>query len=143
MRIFVDSSVWIDHLRGARTRETAVFGAVLASLDPKREQDDRQAELTLLLGDLVLCEVLRGIPDRREHAAVRATMLSFELVAVGGVDLALRAADHYRALRRLGITVRKTIDLLIGTYCIVEDCDLLHSDRDFDPMIEHLGLRPL
>jgi predicted nucleic acid-binding protein len=70
-------------------------------------------------------------------------MLSFELVAVVGVDLALRAADHYRALRGLGVTVRKTIDLLIGTYCIVEDCDLLHRDRDFDPMAEHLGLRVL
>jgi predicted nucleic acid-binding protein len=143
MRVFVDSSVWVDHLRGARTRETAVFDAVLAFLDPKRKQDDRQAGVSLLVGDLVLCEVLRGIPDHREHAAVRAIMLSFELVAVGGVDLALRAADHYRALRRLGITVRKTIDLLIGTYCIAQDCDLLHSDRDFDPMTEHLGLRTL
>ncbi len=62
---------------------------------------------------------------------------------VGGIDLALRAADHYRALRRLGITLRKTIDLLIGTYCIAQDCDLLHNDRDFDPMSEHLGLRTL
>jgi predicted nucleic acid-binding protein len=143
VRVFVDSSVWVDYLRGARTRETAVFDAVLAFSDPGREQDDHQPDLSLLVGDLVLCEVLRGIPDRREYGAVRATMLSFELVSVGGVELALRAADHYRALRRLGITVRKTIDLLIGTYCIVEDCDLLHSDRDFDPMAEHLGLRVL
>jgi predicted nucleic acid-binding protein len=70
-------------------------------------------------------------------------MLSFEVVAVGGVGLALQAADNYRQLRRLGITVRKAIDLLIGTYCIAQDCDLLHSDRDFDPMAEHLGLRSL
>ncbi|MGH6886433.1 MAG: type II toxin-antitoxin system VapC family toxin, partial [Geminicoccales bacterium] len=68
-------------------------------------------------------------------------LLSFELVTIGGVDLALQAADYYRALRRLGVTVRKTIDLLIGTWCIAMDCDLLHSDRDFDPMALHLGLR--
>jgi predicted nucleic acid-binding protein len=143
MRVFVDSSVWIDHLRGARTRETAIFDALLSSLDPERRQHDGVASVSLLVGDLVLCEVLRGIPDRRQHAAVRDTVLNFDVVVVGGVDLALRAADHYRTLRRLGVTVRKTIDLLIGTYCIVEDCDLLHSDRDFDPMAEHLGLRVL
>jgi predicted nucleic acid-binding protein len=55
----------------------------------------------------------------------------------------LKAADHYRTLRRRGITVRKTIDLLIGTWCIAEDCDLLHSDREFEPMARHLGVRTL
>ena len=62
---------------------------------------------------------------------------------LGGVDRAVEAADHDRSLRRHGINVRKTIDLLIGTWCIVENCDLLHSDRDFDPMVQHLGLRTL
>ena len=143
MRVLVDSSVWIDHLRGARTRETDIFDALLAALDPEPEPDDRATTATLLVGDLILCEVLRGIPDPREHASVRDVMLSFEVVAIGGVDLALRAADHYRALRRLGVTVRKTIDLLIGTHCIAEDCALLHNDRDFDPMTRHLGLRTL
>jgi hypothetical protein len=140
MKVLVDSSVWIDHLRGMRTRETAMFDALLALLDPGR---DAGAGPTLVVGDLVLCEVLRGIPDPRQLAAVRKVMLGFDLVAIGGVDLALEAADHYRALRRLGITVRKTIDLLIGTWCIAKDCDLLHSDRDFDPMEQHLGLRTL
>jgi hypothetical protein len=74
---------------------------------------------------------------------VREALLSFEVVTIGGIDLALEAADHYRALRRLGVTVRKTVDLLIGTWCIVQDCALLHSDRDFDPMAQHLGLRVL
>ena len=83
------------------------------------------------------------IPEEREHATVKEALLSFELVTIGGVDLALKAADHYRALRRLGVTVRKTVDLLIGTYCLVEGCFLLHSDRDFDPMSRHLGLRAL
>jgi predicted nucleic acid-binding protein len=107
------------------------------------ERGDHEGPANLLIGDLILCEVLRGIPDPREHALVKDVLLSFEMVAIGGVDLALGAADHYGALRRLGVTVRKTIDLLIGTYCIATGCALLHSDRDFDPMREQLGLRAL
>jgi predicted nucleic acid-binding protein len=143
MKVLIDSSVWIDHLRGARTRETTILDTLLAWLDPDAGHDDRESFPQLLVGDLVLCEVLRGISDAREHAAVKDVLLSFEVVTIGGADLALEAADHYRALRRLGVTVRKTIDLLIGTYCIAQDCALLYSDRDFDPMTEHLGLRAL
>lgn len=143
MKVLVDSSVWIDHLRGVRTRETEILDRLLASLDPELGLYDAEAPADLLIGDLILCEVLRGIPDAREHAAVKEILLSFEVMTIGGVDLALEAADRYRALRRRGVTVRKTIDLLIGTYCIVRDCVLLHSDRDFDPMTRHLGLRTL
>lgn len=143
MRVLIDSSVWIDHLRGVRTRETAIFETLLASLDPAVGRGDGEAGADLLVGDLVLCEVLRGIPDPREHAAVNDVLLSFELVTIGGAELAIEAADHYRALRRLGVTVRKTIDLMIGTYCIAKDCALLHSDRDFDSMTRHLGLQAL
>jgi predicted nucleic acid-binding protein len=94
MRVLVDSSVWIDHLRGVRTRETATLGTLLAWLDPELEPDERPDGVDLLVGDLVLCEVLRGIADPREHAAVRDILLSFEVVTIGGVDLALEAADH-------------------------------------------------
>jgi predicted nucleic acid-binding protein len=143
MKVLVDSSVWIDHLRGARARETTILDTLLGWLDPGRESRDREAIVDVVVGDLVLCEVLRGIPDPSEHAAVKDVLLSFELVTIGGIDLALEAADHYRALRRLGVTMRKTIDLLIGTWCMANDCRLLHSDRDFEPMIRHLGLRAL
>lgn len=143
MKVLVDSSVWIDHLRGVRTRETEILDRLLASLDPELGLYDGEAPADLLIGDLILCEVLRGIPDAREHAAVKEILLSFEVMTIGGVDLGLEAADRYRALRRRGVTVRKTIDLLIGTYCIVRDCVLLHSDRDFDAMTRHLGLRTL
>jgi predicted nucleic acid-binding protein len=139
MRVLIDSSVWIDHLKGVRTRETAILGTLLAWLDPELERGGSNADL--LVGDLVLCEVLRGVRDPREHTVVKNVLLSFEVVTIGGVELALEAADHFRALRRLGVTVRKTIDLMIGTYCIAKDCALLHSDRDFDPMTRHLGLR--
>ena len=143
MRVLIDSSVWIDHLRGVRTRETAILGTLLMWLDPELEPGGHEEIADLLIGDLVLCEVLRGIPDPREHAVVKDVLLSFEVVTIGGAELALEAADHYRALRRLGLTVRKTIDLLIGTYCIANDCALLHSDRDFDPMTRYMGLRAL
>jgi predicted nucleic acid-binding protein len=143
MRVLIDSTVWIDHLRGMRTRETAILGVLLAWLDPESERRDRETSANPLVGDLILCEVLRGIPDPGEYALVKDALLSFEVVTIGGVDLALAAADHYRALRRLGITVRKTIDLLIGAYCIANKCALLHSDRDFDPMTRHLGLHAL
>jgi predicted nucleic acid-binding protein len=143
VRVLIDSSVWIDHLRGARTRETVILSTLLARLDPEPEHGDREMSAELLVADLVLCEVLRGIPAPREYAAVKNALLSFELVKIGGPDLALEAAEHYRALRRIGVTVRKTIDLLIGTYCIASDCVLLHSDRDFDPMTRYLKLRSL
>ena len=143
MNVLVDSSVWIDHLRGVRKRETVVLDILLEHRDPQFEHQEQEPAADLIVGDLVLCEVLRGIPDPREHATVKNILLSFELVTNGGIDLAPEAADHYRALRRRGVTVRKTIDLLIGTYCIANDCALLHSDRDFDPMTRHLALRAL
>ena len=143
MRLLIDSSVWIDHLRGERTRETAILGTLLARLDPELTRGGGEDAAELVVGDLILSEVLRGIPDPREHAAVKDVLLSFVVVTIGGPELALEAADHYRALRRRGATVRKTIDLLIGTWCVANDCALLHSDRDFEPMTRHLGLRAL
>jgi predicted nucleic acid-binding protein len=110
----IDSSVWIDHLRGLRTRQTAFLDTLLTWLDPALEPEQRP-DAHLVVGGLVLCEVRRGIPDPHQHAAVKDVLLSFEVVMIGGADLALEAADHYRALRRLGVAVRKTIDLLIGT----------------------------
>jgi predicted nucleic acid-binding protein len=143
MNVLVDSSVWIDHLRGVSSRETVVLDILLEHRDPRSEHQEQEPAADLIVGDLVLCEVLRGIPNPGDYAAVRDVLLSFEVVTIGGAELALRAADHYRALRRRGITVRKTIDLLIGTFCVANDCVLLHCDRDFDPMTTHLGLRVL
>ena len=141
--MLVDSSVWIDHLRGVRKRETVVLEHPAGAASCSSNIPEQEPAADLIVGDLVLCEVLRGIADPGDHAAVKDVLLSFEVVMIGGADLALRAADHYRALRRRGITVRKTIDLLIGTFCIVNACVLLHCDRDFDPMTKHLGLRVL
>jgi predicted nucleic acid-binding protein len=138
--VLVDSSVWIDHLRGVRTPAVRRLGALLDDLDPASDADD-PAEL--LVGDLVLAEVLRGINDDRQYAAVRAALLAFPQVTLGGTETALAAAGHYRALRRQGVTVRKVVDCLIAAWCIARGVALLHSDRDFDAFAAHRGLLTL
>jgi len=60
---------------------------------------------------------------------------------MGGYQVAVQSAQNYRKLRKKEVTVRKTIDVIIGTYCIMEALPLLHSDQDFDPMVSHLSLR--
>jgi predicted nucleic acid-binding protein len=126
--IAVDTSVWIDHLNGNATPQVEKLHALVG-----REP--------LLVGDLVLCEVLQGLRSEREARRVEAALRRFDLAPMLDPVLALRAAANYRRLRALGITLRKTIDLIIGTFCIERGHALLHDDRDFDPMTRHLGLR--
>jgi predicted nucleic acid-binding protein len=128
MSLVVDSSVWIDFFNGRRTSETDRLDTCLGS--------ER-----IILGDLVRCEVLRGF--RHPADARRADQLLdlCQPATFGGRHIARRAADHYRTLRAQGISIRKTIDLLIGTWCIEHDMKLLHNDRDFHPMARQLGLR--
>ena len=86
-------------------------------------------------------EVLRGVSTAREFNEVRRTLGTLELIALGGLEVAVQAAKNFRTLRALGFTVRKTIDTVIATRCIMDSLQLLHCDRDFDPFAEHLGLR--
>jgi predicted nucleic acid-binding protein len=126
--ILVDSSVWIDFLNGRQTlqvtRLRSIFGV---------EQ--------IGVGDLMLCEVLQGLDTERAAEDVEALLRQFDVVSIGGDRLAVQAARNFRALRRRGVTIRKTIDLLIGTWCITNDVPLLHNDTDFRPMSRYLGLR--
>lgn len=128
--IVADSSVWIDYFNGVATRETALLDSTLG-----REP--------VMIGDLILAGVLQGF--RSDHDVRRARMvldtLRFEPML--GRDIALASAANYRVLRGKGITVRKTIDVLIATFCIKNGHVLLHSDRDFDPFAEYLGLKTL
>ena len=126
--IVVDSSVWIAQLRGHRTLATAKLQAAAA-----REP--------LLIGDLILLEILQGARDGAHAARIERGLRQYLLVPLLTADLASLAARNYRKLRELGITVRKTADLIIGTFCIEHRHALLHDDRDFVPMEEHLGLR--
>lgn len=126
--ILVDSSVWIDYFRGIATPQADRLDSLLG-----REP--------LLVGDLILAEILQGISADREFDRVRRLLLTMDVIVIGGAEVAIDAARHFRHLRTLGITVRKTIDTLIATRCILDGHTLLFSDRDFDPFVAHLGLR--
>jgi len=125
--IVVDSSVWIDFLNGRNAPHVRRLRAVLGTDE-------------IIVGDLMLCEVLQGLDSEREAQEVETLLRRFEIVPMAGDAIATSAARNFRALRRRGITVRKTIDLLIGTWCIANATPLLHNDGDFRPMARHLGL---
>ena len=126
--ILVDSSVWIDYFRGAPTAQTDRLDALLG-----REP--------LAIGDIVLTEVSQGFDRDRDFDQALRLMTSLTLVEISGREIAVQAARNFRALRARGVTVRKTIDTLIATRCIEDGLALLYSDRDFDPFVEHLGLK--
>jgi predicted nucleic acid-binding protein len=126
--ILVDSSVWIAHLRGRRTPATAKL-------------EEAAAREPLLIGDLILLEVLQGARDEVHATQIERALRQYAVVRLLDAELAPRAARNYRRLRELGITVRKTADIIIGTFCIENRHALLHDDRDFTPMQQHLGLK--
>jgi len=128
--ILVDSSVWIDFFNGRPTEATDRLAALLGD-----------GAAPLLMADLVLFEVLRGFRHEQDFLAARRTLAALPVVTVGGEQQALRAGEHYRALRALGCTVRSPIDVLLASYCIEHDHALLHSDRDFDALESLRGLR--
>jgi predicted nucleic acid-binding protein len=125
--IVVDSSVWIDFLNGRSAPHVRRLRAALGADE-------------IIVGDLMLCEVLQGLDSERAAREVEALLRQFEIVPMAGAALAAMAARNFRSLRRRGITVRKTIDLLIGTWCIENRMPLLHNDSDFRSMASHLGL---
>lgn len=126
--ILVDSSVWIDYFRGTATPQAEKLDSLLGN------------EL-IATGDLILTEVLQGFVSDRDFNHAMKLMTTLVIVDLAGQAMAIKAAKNFRALRALGITVRKTIDTVIATRCIESGLPLLYSDRDFDPFVEHLGLR--
>lgn len=126
--ILVDSSVWIDYFRGTLTPQTDRLDVLLST------------EL-LMIGDLILAEVLQGFASERDFQQAKTLLTALPAVSLVGPEIAVQAAVNFRQLRSLGVTVRKTIDTLIATACIEHGYALLYSDRDFDPFVEHLGLR--
>jgi predicted nucleic acid-binding protein len=125
--IVVDSSVWIDFLNGRTAPHVERLRAVLGADE-------------IIVGDLMLCEVLQGLDNERAARQVEALLRRFDIVPMAGDAIAIAAARNLRSLRKRGITIRKTIDLLIGTWCIENRRPLLHNDGDFRPMARHLGL---
>lgn len=125
--IVVDSSVWIDFLNGRQAPHVTCLRALLG-----REE--------IVVGDLMLCEVLQGLEGERAAHQVEILLRRFEIASMVGDANAVAAARNFRLLRRRGVTIRKTIDMLIGTWCIENRAALLHNDSDFRPMARHLGL---
>ncbi len=141
--IVVDSSVWINYFNGRSTPSTKKLDEIL---DGQRSTMGQLAvgaakPARIAVGDLILTEVLQGFADNKEFSEARIKLTRFQMVELGGRENAIRAARNFRLLRRKGITVRKTIDTLIATKCIESGHELLYDDRDFDPFVQHLGLR--
>lgn len=128
--IVVDSSAWIANLRGSDS-------ASAFKLRTLAQNDEDQ----ILVGDLILLEVLQGARDDAHAIRIERDLRQYPIVAMLDERIAVHAAYNYRRLRSHGITVRKTIDMIIGTFCMEGDHLLLHEDRHFDPMARHLGLR--
>lgn len=126
--ILVDSSVWIDYFNGKKTGKTDWLDAALGN-EP------------IITGDLILTEVLQGFQNDDDFSTARKLLLSFPFMEMVGQELAIKSALNYRFLRKNGVTVRKTIDVMIGTFCIHHHLSLLHDDRDFDPMERLLKLK--
>lgn len=127
---FVDSSVWIDYFNGEKTAQTDGLDSALGNTP-------------IIMGDLILTEVLQGFHSDRDFRIAKNLLLRLPFMPMGGQVLALERATNYKRLRKKGVTVRKTIDVMIGTFCIHYSLPLLRDDRDFDPMVKLLGLKTI
>lgn len=125
--IVVDSSVWIDYFSGANT--------------PQVEKLDNTLGIRpIAIGDMILTEVLQGFRYDKDYKAARKVFEALTIFDMLGAKMAIRSAENFRALRKKGITVRKTADVIIATFCIDQKLPLLFSDKDFKPFVRHLGL---
>lgn len=125
--IVADTSVWIDLLKDVPTPQAAALENAI-NLD------------RVLLPDLILVEILKGLRSHKQAREIEKMLEPFDIVILGGRELAATAAKNFRKLRKSGVTLRGTIDLMIGTWCIENEVPLLHKDRDFEAMEKHLGL---
>ncbi len=126
--ILVDSSVWIDFFNGVETTQVARLEAILG-------------QEYIVTGDIILTEVLQGFNKDKDFEKAKSLFEHLECYDMLGKELAIKSATNFRYLRKKGVTIRKTIDVIIGTFCIEKGFSLLHSDKDFNPMEEYLGLR--
>ncbi len=125
--IMVDSSVWIDYFNGAENQEVKYLDSILGIK-------------SVVVGDLILTEVLQGFRNDKDYRNAKRLFSSLPVYQLSNEDIALKSVDNYRALRKQGITIRKTIDTIIATYCIENKIQLLFSDKDFKPFNEKMGL---
>ena len=126
--ILVDSSVWINYFNGIPTWQTDLL-------------DNYLSNVPVVIGDLILAEVLQGFRSDKDYETAKNLLSTLPFRQIGGYNVAIQSAQNYRFLRRTGVTVRKTIDIIIATFCIMEGLTLLHDDRDFDIMVSHFSLK--
>ena len=126
--IIADTSVWIDYVRGIDAPYTDLL-------------DHELLNNRVATGDIIIVEFLQGFREEKDYRIAKQIMDRLEYCNFLGKEMAVESAENFRRLRKNGITVRKTIDVIIGTFCIVNGFELLHNDRDFDPMEKYLGLK--
>lgn len=126
--ILVDSSVWIDFFNGAENDETDKLNEILGLEE-------------VVIGDLILAEVLQGFRSDKDYKAAKDVLISLTVHDLIGKEMAVKSANNFRKLRKKGITIRKTADVIIATYCIENKIPLLFTDKDFAPFVKHLRLR--
>ena len=128
--ILVDSSVWIGYFNGKINPQTDWLDSALG-------------KEIIIVGDLILAEVLQGFKSDRDFNKAKELLSNFQFMEMLGQELAIKSAENYCFLRKKGVTVRKTIDVMIGTFCIHHNLSLLHDDQDFDPLAKHLKLKEI
>ena len=125
--ILVDSSVWIDYFSGIANIQTDKLDQLLG-------------KAPVAVGDLILTEVLQGFRHDKDYRIAKSLFSDVEVFDMLGRDIAIKSADNFRALRKQGVTIRKTADVIIATFCIERDLPLLFSDKDFKPFVNHMSL---
>ena len=125
--VLVDTSVWVDYFKAPNSAHAQKFDDVLGRIE-------------VVLGDLIAVEVLQGLREGPQLRRVEATLKAFRVVTLCGPDIVPKAAANYRTLRKKGITIRGTVDVIIATWCIENSVPLLHNDRDFTAIEHLLGL---
>ena len=128
--ILVDTSVWIDYFNGTKNNKTDTLDSALI-------------DGTVAIGDIIFLEILQGFRHDKDYKIARKTLSTLDLYEMFGSSMVSKCADNYRALRKKGITIRKTTDVIIATFCIDNSLPLLYSDKDFDPFVKHLKLMPV
>ena len=125
--ILVDTSVWVDYFNGISSKHTDAL-------------DSGIVEGVVVMGDIIFLEILQGIRNDQEYRKTKQTLMTLDRFEMFGHGMPEKCAENYRALRKKGITIRKTIDVIIATFCIEQLLPLLFIDRDFIPFVDHLGL---
>jgi predicted nucleic acid-binding protein len=126
--VVADTSAWIDYFSGVEAPHVDLL-------------DYELLHNRIVIGDLIIAELLQGFREDKNYKVARELIESLEYYDFCGKELAYKTADNFRKLSKKGITVRKAIDMIIGTFCIENDFELIHNDRDFDPLAKYLGLK--